>query len=215
LPTPILDWLDADAAPREYGAEADYYGGLSPPITPRNGPIGDLDELLQVRGVTPELLYGVDRNHNMFVDADEQPRGAMTTVDNAEGAMNRGWAAYLTITSVESIGGSPTTPMIDLNDPNLQTLFDTLKTNQLSDEQAKFIILFQAVRSASGRRRRSARRPTGRWRRGRRRRGCSNRHARDANRQNWDRGRRRRWGRRRQTRGQRGGEPRVCFHNHD
>ena len=31
-------------------------------VSPRNGPITDLDELLLVRGVTPELLYGLDQN---------------------------------------------------------------------------------------------------------------------------------------------------------
>ncbi len=38
--------------------------GLDPPYAPRNGPMETIEELLLVRGVTPELLFGVDANHN-------------------------------------------------------------------------------------------------------------------------------------------------------
>lgn len=138
----ILDWLDSDATPRQVGAEAEYYAGLDPPYLPRNGPINGLDELLLVRGVTPELLYGLDQNRNYFVDAGETPRGAMTEIDNAEGAMNRGWSAYLTLDSVEALGGSAAAPMTDVNSGDLNTLYNTLKTS-LSDDQAKFIILYR------------------------------------------------------------------------
>ena len=31
----ILDWLDEDEEPREYGAESDYYSSLSPGYAPR------------------------------------------------------------------------------------------------------------------------------------------------------------------------------------
>ena len=42
------------------GAESDYYGSLSPPYAPRNGPPVTIEELLLVRGVTPQLLFGLD-----------------------------------------------------------------------------------------------------------------------------------------------------------
>jgi DNA uptake protein ComE-like DNA-binding protein len=161
----ILDWIDPDSAPREFGAELDYYAGLSPPYLPRNGPIGGLDELLMVRGVTPELLYGLDQNRNYYVDAGEIARGALVDVDNTEGEMNRGWSAYLTLDSVELMGGAAAAgvsttgtggapsgsatagaaasgQMVDLNSGDLQTLYTTLQS-ALGDEQAKFIILYR------------------------------------------------------------------------
>ncbi|HMP05288.1 MAG TPA: type II secretion system protein GspK, partial [Lacipirellulaceae bacterium] len=138
----ILDWLDADAMPREYGAEAEHYRGLTPPYEPRNGPIAALDELLLVRGVTPELLYGLDQNRNLLVDDDELPRGALQEADMADGAMNRGWAAYLTLHSVENLAGSALAPRIDLNGNDLQALYNALKST-LTDEQAKFIVLYR------------------------------------------------------------------------
>jgi general secretion pathway protein K len=53
----ILDWRDPDDMPRPYGAEDAVYSSLPAPLKIRNGRISALDELLSVRGVTPEL-YG-------------------------------------------------------------------------------------------------------------------------------------------------------------
>ncbi len=145
----ILDWLDPDEAPRQFGAEQDYYLGLDPPYAPRNGPIAGLDELLLVRGVTPELLYGLDQNRNGFVEAGEVARGALLEIDNADGSMNRGWSAYLTITSVELLGGSPAAPLADLNGGDLQALYNALK-GTLTDEQAKFVILYRQYGAPQG-----------------------------------------------------------------
>src|SRR5690606_38691018 len=55
----ILDWLDADDEPRPLGAEfEDYYLNLQPAYKPANGPIDSIEQLLLVRGVTPQLLFG-------------------------------------------------------------------------------------------------------------------------------------------------------------
>ena len=67
----ILDWIDADNAPRDLGAEADYYLGLDPPVRPRNAVPPSLDELLLVRGVTREKLFGLDLNANFRIDSWE------------------------------------------------------------------------------------------------------------------------------------------------
>lgn len=59
----IVDWRDADdtegALESALGAEDSYYQSLSPPYAPRNAPIGSIDELLLVRGMTPARLHGV------------------------------------------------------------------------------------------------------------------------------------------------------------
>ncbi len=56
----ILDWLDEDDLHRLNGAESDYYLSLSPPYTAKNGPFDTVEDLLWVRGVTPELFYGLE-----------------------------------------------------------------------------------------------------------------------------------------------------------
>ena len=148
----ILDWLDADESPRINGAEAEAYAQFAPPYEPRNGPIADLDELLMVRGVTPELLYGIDQNRNLLIDAAESPRGLLLDLDNADGLLNRGWSAYLTTASVEAMqqasaaaSGASTSAgatKVDLNGQNLQTLYDSLKST-IGDDKAKFLVVYR------------------------------------------------------------------------
>jgi DNA uptake protein ComE-like DNA-binding protein len=138
----ILDWIDPDDAPRLNGAEAEVYAQLTPAYAPRNGPIADFDELLLVRGVTPELLYGLDANRNGLLEATEQPRGLLLEIENADGSLNRGWSAYLTVSSVEGMQPPSGSKLIDLNSPNLQELYNELKT-AVGDEMAKFIIVYR------------------------------------------------------------------------
>src|SRR2546425_846467 len=56
----ILDWRDSDDVPRLYGAEVDDYGQvvLGPGRLPRNQDFQSVDELLLVKGMTPQIYYG-------------------------------------------------------------------------------------------------------------------------------------------------------------
>jgi general secretion pathway protein K len=54
----IMDWRDKDNLHRLNGAEDDYYLSLPQPYKCRNGDFTSVDELLLVRGVTPEIFYG-------------------------------------------------------------------------------------------------------------------------------------------------------------
>jgi general secretion pathway protein K len=54
----ILDWRDPDDFYRVNGAENDYYRSLKEPYECKNGNLDSIEELLLVRGVTPELFYG-------------------------------------------------------------------------------------------------------------------------------------------------------------
>ncbi|MEE9258830.1 MAG: hypothetical protein V3U37_04755 [Nitrospinaceae bacterium] len=54
----ILDWIDSDDKHRLNGAEDEYYRTLFPPYQAKNSKFETLDELLRVRGVTEEILYG-------------------------------------------------------------------------------------------------------------------------------------------------------------
>jgi type II secretory pathway component PulK len=54
----IQDWRDPNEEHRLNGAESDYYLALPAPYRSKNADFDSVDELLQVRGVTRELLYG-------------------------------------------------------------------------------------------------------------------------------------------------------------
>jgi general secretion pathway protein K len=54
----LQDWRDGNELHRAHGAESDAYLALPVPYRARNANIQDAAELLQIRGVTPELYYG-------------------------------------------------------------------------------------------------------------------------------------------------------------
>ena len=144
----ILDWMDTDSDPREYGAEADAYANLSPPYAPKNGPLDSVEELLLVQGVTPWLLFGCDANRNGRMDAGEPDPSSLPGVDNSDGSMNQGWAAYLTLYSMEKnvkpVANSDGTysPRINLNGDDMQTLFDDL-SDALGAPAATYIVAYR------------------------------------------------------------------------
>lgn len=58
----ILDWIDADEKHHLNGAESEYYRTQFPPYQAKNSKLESLDELIRVKGVTEELLYGSKEN---------------------------------------------------------------------------------------------------------------------------------------------------------
>jgi type II secretory pathway component PulK len=136
----ILDWIDADDTPRDQGAESDFYGSLDPGYTPRDRPPTSIEELLLVRGVTPELLFGYDAV-KMGYSSSDSVSGAISGIDN-DGSMDHGWAAYLTLWSAESTLKADGTPKINLNQTNLQTLYSQL-TSVLDPSWAQYIVCYR------------------------------------------------------------------------
>ncbi|MGD0058754.1 MAG: type II secretion system minor pseudopilin GspK [Verrucomicrobiia bacterium] len=54
----ILDWIGPGELTRLNGAKSDYYMSLSPPYRAKDAPMDRVEELLLIRGVTPELFDG-------------------------------------------------------------------------------------------------------------------------------------------------------------
>lgn len=148
----ILDWMDADEDPRDFGAEfGDYYSTLQPAYEPRNGPIQTVEELLLVRGVFPEMLFGADFNRNGMVDPHERTNAtsmgmgsaALTsTATTDSGDVSRGWAPYLTLYSSEKNANVDGIPRIKLNGDDLEALQAEL-SEVFSDEWTNFILAYR------------------------------------------------------------------------
>jgi len=137
----ILDWLDSDDETREYGAEADYYRGLNPSYVPRNGPLPTLDELLLVRGVTPQLLFGaIAERIGITAPSEAESTGG----DTATGG---GWASYLTLHSREGNLNSEGTAKINLNQDDMETLYEEL-CEVVDETWAKYIVAYRQQSSA-------------------------------------------------------------------
>jgi uncharacterized membrane protein YgcG len=141
----ILDWIDEDDEPREFGCEIEYYSSLPAPYAPRNGPLITVEELLLVRGITPELLFGLDQNRNGTIDAHEMQAasgGAAVELEGDDGSLDRGLSAYFTLHGMEKNVNSYGEPRVDLNGQDLQVLHDQLSL-VLTPEQTTFIVAYR------------------------------------------------------------------------
>jgi len=97
----IIDWIDEDDTPSEYGAERGSYASVNPPYEPRNGYVRSIRELELVRGVQPDLLRGEDWNLNGRLDPNEDDGDLSWPDDNANGILDAGWSEHITARSVD------------------------------------------------------------------------------------------------------------------
>ena len=67
-----MDWRDADDLHRANGAENDYYLALSPAYTAKNGALDTVEDLLWIRGMTPDLFYGYSDRDDQSADKPRQ-----------------------------------------------------------------------------------------------------------------------------------------------
>ena len=140
----ILDWVDADEEARTNGAESDSYQTGESGHPAKNGACESLDELLLVKGVTPELLYGEDANRNGLLDANENDGELTSPLDNQDGKLNLGWNAYLTVYSRESNLQYDGTERINANQPVLAELYDELE-EEFGAEIATFVTAYRLM----------------------------------------------------------------------
>lgn len=109
----LRDFIDEDDVPRPEGAEQDYYSGLPRPYTIRNGPLASLDELLLVRGFTPELLHG-------SVAARESSTNSEAPPSAGDSRPVRGLSQFLTIASYDPDTANDGTYRINFNSPTAE-----------------------------------------------------------------------------------------------
>ncbi|MBF0566543.1 MAG: general secretion pathway protein GspK [Nitrospirae bacterium] len=90
----IQDWKDPDDLVRLHGAESDYYMSLPHPYKAKNAPFDSIEELLLVRGITPEIFYGngtkkglkdvvtIYNNQNATININTAPKEVLMALPN-------------------------------------------------------------------------------------------------------------------------------------
>lgn len=136
----IIDWIDPDENVRSGGAESQYYAARTPPYRCKNAPLDSIEELLLVKGITPELLFGSDRNRNGEFDGDES---------STAGAFDAGWAPYFTVYSRERNVDSTGAARTNINSRDIQTLATTLPS-LVSQDVSDFILGYRLFDIVSG-----------------------------------------------------------------
>ncbi|MEL6897137.1 MAG: type II secretion system protein GspK, partial [Planctomycetota bacterium] len=135
----IMDWLDEDDEPRLLGAESDYYLTLPTPYAVKNGPLDSVGELLQIKGITPQMLFGADANRNGVIDAGEQQLsgGGLDLVSQF------GWSAFLTVHSQEGNKQPDGNPRVFVNADDIETLLEELSAVIPTPEYSSFIAAYR------------------------------------------------------------------------
>ncbi len=133
----IIDWRDEDDTPSEGGAEGGYYENLPFGYMARNGPFRTIRELLLVKDVTPELLYGEDTNFNDQLDYNEQDGDESPPNDDGDSELDKGWIAYLTCYSYDNNKDAEGNQKININNANENQLTRSLN---IKSSHAKWIV---------------------------------------------------------------------------
>ncbi len=143
----ILDFIDDDEISRINGCESEYYNGLPSSYSSKNSPLESLDELLLVRGVTSEYLYGEDFNRNGLLDPNENDGEVTWPPDNADGALQLGWSAYLSVHGRETNTRWDDSTRININNNNLAELYDQLE-EEFDATVAQFVVAYRVTAQA-------------------------------------------------------------------
>jgi type II secretory pathway component PulK len=143
----LLDWIDEDQTARPLGAESDYYLSLEPSYRAADTLPRSIEELLLVRGVTRELLLGLDLNANYRVDPFEAALASSQLQGQAaspalQTSRRVPWSRFLTVYSTERNESFDGRPRIFLNDSSLSSLHQRLLT-ALGPAWANFIIAYR------------------------------------------------------------------------
>jgi len=111
----IVDWRDTDDNVTDQGAETQYYESLPEPYRAKNSPFETVEELLLVKNVRPDLLFGADKNHNGIIDdAEQQAAGNLPTFGGVTSPI-RGIFPYITCFTVEPNTDSTGTARVNVN----------------------------------------------------------------------------------------------------
>ena len=161
----ILDWIDPDEATRINGAESEYYQTKDSPYYAKNKPMDELQELLLVRGVTPEMYWGSDStNHSVapflrvdrFGRAVQEPRypvGLAELFTPISSGQINGWTAPAPVVAV-LFGGNQTAAeafvqLRDAADNNGMRLEDLMRSAGLNNAEIPTVMRFMTQRSTT------------------------------------------------------------------
>jgi hypothetical protein len=154
----ILDWIDADKTARPSGAELDYYERIGAPYRPRNAVPVSLEELLLVRDMTRQLLFGTDTNFTygadrssfeqlqteLAVQVDEMmPPTETNDIFQQDDPTALPWCFLLTTLSAEKLIDPTGKAKFYLNDGNLEFLEQQLNAAGFNKESVDFLLAWR------------------------------------------------------------------------
>jgi general secretion pathway protein K len=163
----ILDWKDTDELQRLHGAESAYYMSLPNPYKSKNASLETVEELLMVKGITPEILYGSNKKSGLFdflavhansegINVNTAPKEVLAALPGMTPELAnklssfRETAEIKTLQELESIVGVSfplMSPYIGISESNMYTI---KATGYKKDEKQGFTIIATVIIENNG-----------------------------------------------------------------
>ena len=99
----LKDWMDPDHEETNYGAENSFYQTLDKPYACKNAPVGSLEEILLVRGISRELFYGTEERPGIAAYLTTQGNDGKININTAHPLVLRSLSEYLDQEMVEEM----------------------------------------------------------------------------------------------------------------
>ncbi len=144
----ISTWHSAPGTVTANGAGDSYYMALPQPYHCKSANFESIEELLLVRDVTPDLLFGADTNRDGVIDPGESASANVGQSLNISQDDPRGIAPFVTAWTVEANSTSSSSPRINVNDRNTSQL-NTYLQQTLSTGRAASIMTMVAIANAT------------------------------------------------------------------
>jgi len=111
----ILDWRDGDSDLTVGGAESEYYLLLPDPYECKNAPLETVEELLLIKLMTRDVLFGEDTNRNGSLDENENDADETDPPDNHDGTLDGGIYDLVTVYTSEANTTASGSQRVDVN----------------------------------------------------------------------------------------------------
>jgi hypothetical protein len=113
----IFNWRSKVTSGNGLGATSADYEAMNPPYECKQALFETTEELLLIRGMTTDLLFGIDKNRDGVVDPDEMKAGGTTAAISvsSDSSSNRGIFPYLTAYGVKATTSTMTSTVRPVN----------------------------------------------------------------------------------------------------
>jgi len=135
----VVDWRDADSNLTVGGAESEYYLLLPDPYECKNALLETVEEVLLVKLMSKEILFGEDTNRNGRLDDNENDADQTDPPDNRNGKLDGGIYDLVTVYSSESTVVAGGSQRVNVNQAGTRELSNVLR-NSVSQERLGDIV---------------------------------------------------------------------------
>lgn len=135
LAASIIDWRSEETEESVGGAGDEYYLLLPEPYNCKNAPLETVEELLLIRGASPELLYGADFDREGMLDGDQSHPLDIRYVQRDTGLYD-----YVTVYSVEANIPDEENALINVNDAESRADIEAALQEIVDEERVREIM---------------------------------------------------------------------------